>query len=99
MIGLIRPIGPMLLTTLTLPFRKACRREVFAVPTLVDKVSLQRGDLLVEQVIGLVDQADHRVGDYGRVRVAQPGLVPGSLGFPSPDRPHRPRFAVVLAPL
>jgi len=93
------------------PLREPRRREMFAVTTLVDEVALQRGDLLIEQVVGLVDQADHRVGDHRRVDMAQPCGISRGIGrigricpihrlrpVLSPGGPHRLRFAVVLVP-
>lgn len=45
------------------------RSQAFGVPALLDEVPLQCDDLAVEQVVGLVDEADHGIGDDRGVRV------------------------------
>jgi hypothetical protein len=65
MIRQIGPIRPMKATTLLHP----CRCQLFAVAAFVDKRTLQPGNLLIQQIIGLVDQADERIGDHCGVLV------------------------------
>jgi hypothetical protein len=63
------------LLLLSLALGKAGGRELFAVATLFNKGSFQGGNLLVEQIIGLVDEANGRVCPNGRVSVFKPALV------------------------
>lgn len=57
------------------PMRQPCGCELFAVAALFDKAGFERGDLLVEQKIGLVDQTDQGVGPHGGVGVFEPGRI------------------------
>ena len=49
--------------------------ELLAVAAAFDEGGFQRGDLLVEEVVGLVNEADEGVGADGRGGVLQPGGV------------------------
>ena len=71
-------IGPIRLILLP-PFLDPCRRQSLAVAAIPDELPLQTGDLPVQQVVGLVDQADEGVGDYSRVGVVDPGGVGGVI--------------------
>ena len=48
--------GVMLLF-LAITLGKAGSGKLFAVAAILDELRLQRGDLLVEQIVGLVDEA------------------------------------------
>ncbi len=58
-------------------FRQPCSGELFAVAAALDKVLFQGGNLLIEQVVGLVDQANQGVGPDGGVFVLQSAQVQG----------------------
>ena len=62
-IGRIRRIGPIFCA----PVGDSRGGELLAVSALVDEIALESPDLAVEKVIGLVDQADDRIGDGARV--------------------------------
>ena len=111
----IRPIGPirrirpifLLLTAL----RQSRRSQLLSVTTASHKAALERYDLLVEQVVRLVDKADHSVGDDRRISSIEPARVffpvirrirpIGLIGQTSShaDRAHGARLRVIFAPL
>ena len=47
----------------------------FAVAAFFDELLLKSLDLLVEQIVGLVDQADQRIGAHVRVVAFKPGCI------------------------
>ena len=61
-IGLIGRIGRI---AAALPLLKPCRGQLFGVAALLDEGLLEGGELLVEEVVGLVDEADDGVGAHG----------------------------------
>ena len=67
-IGLIRPI-------LTPALLDSGGGELLGEAAVFDEALLHADELLVEQVVGLVDQADHGVGDDGGVFVLEAGGV------------------------
>ena len=111
----IRRIGPNRLMRsiflLRTPRRQSCCGKLLSIATLGNKAALQRRDLLVEQVVRLVDKADHSVGDDRRISRTEPArvLFPvirrispiGLIGRLSshPDGAHCARSRVVFAPL
>lgn len=106
-IGRIGPIGRIRLIGLTLlsAFRDSSSGEALTVAALLNKVALKTRDLPVEQVVGLVDQADYGVGYDARVGVGQPGpigpeAVPGlKLGWLlAPHCPNSLGYGVFFAP-
>ena len=82
--------------------------EQFAIAAFFNKLLFERSDLLVEQVVRLVNQADQRIGANKRVVMFEPfGVQHGSLliGQISQIRPmvtrhspNRPRLGVIFAP-
>jgi len=74
------------------PLRHARCCQWFRVATLLDKISLQRGDLQVQQIICLVHQADQRVGNHRRISFVQPM----SIRFPVGDRIRPIRLMMVF---
>ncbi len=76
LIGRIGPIGPILFTTMG----DSGGGELFGDAAAFDEVALQADELLVEQVVGLVDQADQRVGDDRRFFMGEVGLVERPTG-------------------
>ncbi len=57
---------------MALSFDQPSGCKLLAVAAALDKRYLQGGNLPVEQVIGLVDQADQRIGSQGGVVVFEP---------------------------
>ena len=54
--------------------------ELFAIAAFFNKLLFERSDLLVEQVVRLVNQADQRIGANKRVVMLKPlGIQRGSL--------------------
>jgi hypothetical protein len=49
--------------------------QPFAVPTFPDELLFQAGDLPVEKIVGLMNQADQGIGDHNRVGVGEPGGI------------------------
>jgi hypothetical protein len=74
LIGLIRPI------LLLLPLPKARGGQLLAVAAPVNEIPFERVDLLVEQVIGLVDQANNCIRDHGGIGVVEPAVVSAAIG-------------------
>ncbi len=60
------------------PLFQPRRGKPLAVAALFDELPLQPADLAVEQIVGLVNQTDHRVGNYRRLAVFEP---PGVVHF------------------
>ena len=57
----------------------AGRGKLLSVAALLDEPALQRRGLPVEQVIGLVNQADDGIGDDRGVRGSEPGRIIGRI--------------------
>ena len=57
--------------------------ELLAVAAALDELLFQGGDLAVEEVVGLVDEADEGVSPDGGIRVVEPG---GRRGRSAADR-------------
>ena len=72
-IGRIRPIHP-------LSMRQPRGRKLFGVASALDELPLQPHELLVEQVVRLVDQAQERIRHHRRVVVLQLRRVEGTAG-------------------
>lgn len=89
--------------------RQPCGGELLAVAAALDKTALQGAYLLVQQVVCLVNQADQRIGDDGRIRMGKPGGVgPRLTGLirpitlplrERPQCPHGAGLGLVLCPL
>jgi hypothetical protein len=102
-IGRIGPISPILLPPLLNPRG----RQTLAVTAPLDELTFQSGNLPVEQVIGLMNQADDRIGDHSRVAVGQPRRVSFRISpigrinpiNPRPNPPHGSRLGIVFSPL
>lgn len=75
MIGRLRRIGPILGA-----LRDPCRCQLLRVAAALDEILLQGDDLLVQQIVRLVDQAQQGVGADGGVFMLQPGGVEISAG-------------------
>ncbi len=89
-------------------FSEAGCGELFAVAAVLDNGALQGHDLLIQQVIGLVDQADERVGYDPGVLVFQPGSIQrpmraiteiGLIGPVLAHCPHLSGFGSIFGPL
>ena len=80
LISLIGPISGLL------PLAQAFGGELLGVAAVLDEGLLQGGDLPVEQVVRLVDEADKGVGSHRGVGVIEPAgvervaLVVGKIG-------------------
>jgi hypothetical protein len=84
-------------------------RELLAIATPFHKLILQCDDLLIEQIVRLVDDADHRIGTNEGIFMIEPvavELVTPSIGQIRPIRPmrrrhgtHGFRFPIILAQL
>jgi spore coat polysaccharide biosynthesis predicted glycosyltransferase SpsG len=81
--------------------------ELFAIATVFDEILFQASDLLVQQIIRLVDQADDGIGaDFGVIvfepsGIEIPALVIGEFDhFSATDCPvsHLPSFIAVSVP-
>jgi hypothetical protein len=67
-LGRIGRIGPVFSAALPQPFG----RELFGVTAALDQGGLQRGNLAVKQVVGLVEEADQGIGPHGGIGVLEP---------------------------
>lgn len=54
--------------------------EPLAVTTFIYELLFKAGDLPVQQVIGLVDQANEGIGGDGRVAVSEQGFISFMIG-------------------
>jgi hypothetical protein len=75
----IRPIGRIGRIAAAAPLQ-AGGGELLGVAALLDEGLLEGGELLVEQVVGLVNEADDGVGAHGGVGVLEPAGVEGVQG-------------------
>ena len=57
---------------LSSPFRDARCCQLLGVATALDEPPLKSGDLLVEQVVCLVNQANQGIGHHAGIGVTQP---------------------------
>jgi len=88
--SLIRPIS-LIHRKLLFTLRHSCRCELLAITTRLHKIPLQRADLLVQQIVYLVNQADERIGHHPWISVFEPGRVGFAMGHRiRPIRPIRP---------
>jgi hypothetical protein len=72
-IGPIRPISSIQL--LIPPMLDAGNGQLLAITAFVNEIALKGPNLLIEQVVGLVDQTDDSVGDDRRISVVEPVRV------------------------
>ena len=73
----IRRIGPILGSAVL----QTGGGQFFAVATFLDEIAFQRGDLLIKQVVGLMNQADDGIGDHGGIAVGKPKGIIGRMGL------------------
>ena len=77
-IGLIRPIGRIAAQLRRgRALGEAGGGELFAVTAAFDKALFEGGNLVIEEEVSLVDQADERVGANGGIGVVEPLGVEG----------------------
>ena len=83
-VGPIRPIGRIgrisrIRPIVSPPLFPPGGSQAFAAAALMNELLFQAGDLLVQQVIGLMDQAYQSVRDHGVVFVGEPQRVGGRI--------------------
>jgi hypothetical protein len=77
---------------------ESCGGQLFGVAALLDERLLERADLLVEQVVGLVNQADDGVGADAGLGLVEPGGVEGMKGAAAGLRIARVRRIRLITP-
>jgi hypothetical protein len=75
-----------------------CAGHALAQAAFLEEILLEPADLLVEEIVGLVDEADQDVGDQVRDGFRHRSLrLIGRIGFRS-EAPHEESFLGILVP-
>jgi hypothetical protein len=96
-IRLIHPTRSIRPIALPRSLRNPRRRQLLTIAAVLHEIAFQPGDLTVEQIVRLVDQADKCIGDHRGVGVLEPPRRPlillrsiRPISLIRPIRPIRP---------